>query len=110
MCEQYVARAAEPFRIDELWPFTERLERFGMAGFGWGAAWVTPDGTIDSPPGRRGVRGRPPSAPPLAPPRGANEPPSLLLHVRRPSKLSTLQMADTQPFLDARRRFAFSHN
>ncbi len=40
MCEHYIARAAEPFRLDELWPFTERLERFGMAGFGWGAAWL----------------------------------------------------------------------
>ena len=29
MCEHYIARAAEPFRLDELWPFTERLERFG---------------------------------------------------------------------------------
>ena len=43
-----MARAAEPFRIDELWPFTERLERFGMAGFGWGAAWLTPDGDVDT--------------------------------------------------------------
>ena len=24
----------EPFRIDELWGFTEKLERFGIAGFG----------------------------------------------------------------------------
>jgi len=40
MCEQFVARAAEPFRIDELWPFTERLERYGLAGFGWGAAGI----------------------------------------------------------------------
>ena len=44
MCEHFVARAAEPFRLDELWPFTERLERYGIAGFGWGAAWLTPDG------------------------------------------------------------------
>lgn len=42
MCEHFIARAAEPFRLDELWPFTEKLERFGIAGFG-GAAWL--DGT-----------------------------------------------------------------
>ena len=48
MCEQYVARSAEPFRIDELWPFTGRLEHFGMAGFGWGAAWLTAEGTIET--------------------------------------------------------------
>ena len=35
---------------------------------------------------------------------------SVLVHLRRPSKLSTLQLADTQPFLDPAGRFAFSHN
>ena len=72
MCEHFVARAAEPFRLDELWPFTERLERYGIAGFGWGAAWLQPDGTLCShrdiraflrrprPRGRRAVRRRPP--------------------------------------------------
>ena len=37
MCEHFIARAADPFRLDELWPFTARLEQFGIAGFGWGA-------------------------------------------------------------------------
>ena len=40
VCEQYVAVSATPFRLDALWPFTERLERFGIAGFGWGATWL----------------------------------------------------------------------
>lgn len=48
MCEHFVARAAEPFRLDELWPFTEKLERFGIAGFGWGSGWLTADGRLDS--------------------------------------------------------------
>jgi predicted glutamine amidotransferase len=105
MCEHFVARASEPFRLDELWPFSERLERYGIAGFGWGAAWLTPDGTIDSyrdlrafrdDPGRERV--------------GRTETTSLLVHLRRPSRLSTLGMADTQPFLDPDGRYAFSHN
>ena len=105
MCEHFVARAEERFRIDELWPFAERLERFGIAGFGWGAAWRRMDGGLDSyrdmrafrdDPGREAV--------------GANETTSLLVHLRRPSKLSTLTMADTQPFPDPRGRFVFSHN
>jgi glutamine phosphoribosylpyrophosphate amidotransferase len=41
---------------------------------------------------------------------GAAETTSLLVHLRRPSKLSTLQLADTQPFVDPAGRFAFSHN
>ena len=101
-----MARAVEPFRIDELWPFTERLERFGMAGFGWGAAWLTPDGAIDTHRDVRAFRDDPAGAAVV----GAHETTSVLVHVRRPSKLSTLQLADTQPFADPAGRFAFSHN
>lgn len=105
MCEHFIARAAEPFRLDELWPFAERLERFGIAGFGWGAAWIRADGRLDSyrdvrsfrdDPGHEGV--------------GANETTAALVHLRRPSRLSTLTHADTQPFDDPGGRFSFSHN
>ena len=94
MCEHFVARAAEPFRLDELWPFTERLERYGIAGFGWGAAWVedaassvrTGTPSVPRRPGRDEV--------------GRVETTAALVHLRRPSKLSTLGIADTQPFDD----------
>ena len=105
MCEHFVARAAEPFRLDELWPFTERLERYGIAGFGWGAAWAMPSGQLCSyrdirafrdDPGRDDV--------------GRVETTAALVHLRRPSKLSTLGIPDTQPFDDPAGRFSFSHN
>jgi glutamine phosphoribosylpyrophosphate amidotransferase len=105
MCEHFVARAAEPFRLDELWPFAERLERYGIAGFGWGAGWLTGNGRLESyrnlsafrdDPGRERV--------------GASETTSALVHLRRPSKLSTLTLPDTQPFADPAGRFVFSHN
>ena len=105
MCEHFIARSAEPFRLDELWPFSERLERFGLAGFGWGAAWLGGDGRLSSyrdirafreDPGREGL--------------GATETTVALVHLRRPSRLSTLTLADTQPFGDPAGRFAFSHN
>ncbi len=105
MCEHFIARAAEPFRLDELWPFAEKLERFGLAGFGWGTAWVGTDGKLASyrdirafrdDPGREAV--------------GANETTAALVHLRRPSRLSTLTLPDTQPFDDPAGRFSFSHN
>ncbi|HEX4897520.1 MAG TPA: hypothetical protein VFV53_04090 [Candidatus Limnocylindrales bacterium] len=105
MCEHFVARAAEPFRLDELWDFAERLERFGIAGFGWGAAWIGADGRIGShrdvrafrdDPAREGV--------------GRHETTSVLVHLRRPSKLSTIGPHDTQPFDDPAGRYSFSHN
>jgi glutamine phosphoribosylpyrophosphate amidotransferase len=105
MCEHFVARAAEPFRLDELWPFAEKLERYGIAGFGWGAGWLTGDNRLDSyrnlaafrhDPGREQI--------------GKTETTSALVHLRRPSKLSTLTLPDTQPFADPAGRFVFSHN
>lgn len=108
MCEHFVARADEPFRIDELWPLAERVERWGLGGFGWGAAWLTTDPTAplaahrdvrafrDDAAGRDAV--------------GAIETTALLVHLRRPSRLSTLGPADTQPFVDPAGRFAFGHN
>ena len=105
MCEQFVARAAEPFRLDELWAFTDRLERFGLAGFGWGAAWLNPDGGLGCHRDVRAFRDDP-----NRDAIGDVETTSVLVHLRRPSRLSTLQLADTQPFADPRARFAFSHN
>lgn len=105
MCEHYVARSASPFRLDELWNFTERLERYGIAGFGWGAAWIDEGGLLRSyrdvrafrdDPGRDAV--------------GRTETTSVLVHLRRPSRLSTLGMPDTQPFDDPAGRYSFSHN
>ena len=106
MCEHYIARAVAPFRLDELWSFTERLERFGIAGFGWGAAWLGDDGRLhshrdlaafrDDDAGRDRV--------------GRVETTAALVHLRRPSKLSTLDLPDTQPFDDPAGRYSFSHN
>jgi glutamine phosphoribosylpyrophosphate amidotransferase len=106
MCEHFVARAAEPFRLDELWPFTERLERYGLAGFGWGAAWAMDGGGLCS---YRDVRAFRDDAAGQAEV-GRVETTAALVHLRRPSKLSTLGIPDTQPFDDPRGRFSFSHN
>jgi glutamine phosphoribosylpyrophosphate amidotransferase len=105
MCEQFVARAEGPFRLDALWAFTERLERFGIAGFGWGATWLRPEGGLATYRDKRAFRDDPGREEV-----GAIETTSVLVHLRRPSRLSTLQVADTQPFLDPAGRFAFAHN
>jgi hypothetical protein len=105
MCEQFVARAAEPFRLDELWPYVERLERYGIAGFGWGASWMDPAGAIRSHRHTHAFRDDP-----ARERLGSIETTSVLVHLRRPSRLSTLQLPDAQPFDDPAGRFAFSHN
>lgn len=104
MCEHFVARAAEPFRLDELWEFTTALERWGIAGLGWGAAWLGPDG-LETHRDIHGFRDDPASATV-----GRAQTTAALIHLRRPSKLSTIGLADTQPFDDPAGRYAFSHN
>ncbi len=106
MCELIAIAREAPFRVAELWPLVGRLERYGIAGFGWGAAWLRPDGSLatyrdirafaNDPEGRELV--------------GEVETERLLVHLRRPSRLSTLTLADTQPFVDPAGRFAFAHN
>ena len=105
MCEQYVAIASEPFTVGDLWPFTERLERFGVSGFGWGMTWLGADAELHSHRDigsfredsrrdeLRAIRTR-----------------ALLMHLRRPSKFSTIGIPDTQPFDDPAGRYAYSHN
>ena len=105
MCELLAVRSAEPFELAAVWPLAEGLERYGLAGYGWGVAWVRPDGSLDAyratsafrdDPGREEV--------------GQIETRAALVHLRRPSRFSWLGMADTQPFLDGAGRFAFAHN
>jgi hypothetical protein len=106
MCEHFVARAAEPFRLEELWPFTERLERYGLAGFGWGAAWAMDGGGLCSYRDVRAFRDDRAGRDEV----GRVKTTAALIHLRRPSKLSTLGIPDTQPFDDPRGRYSFSHN
>ena len=105
MCEQYVAIADVPFRIGALWPFTERLERYGIAGFGWGATWLAADGGLESH--RDTGTFRDDAARSAV---GNHETRAVLVHLRRPSRFSTIGLPDTQPFDDPAGRYAFSHN
>ena len=105
MCEQVVARATRPFALGEVWDLVRALERYGLGGWGWGAAWTVAGGGLTSHRDARAFRDDP-DTDRLA----AIETTALLVHLRRPSRLGTIGLADTQPFLDPAGRFAFSHN
>ena len=105
MCELLAVRADEPFALHEIWPLAEGLERYGLAGYAWGAAWTRPDGTLGHHRATCAFRDDPARVA-----LGLTETTSVLVHLRRPSRFSWLGMADTQPFLEAGGRFAFAHN
>jgi len=105
MCELLVARATQPFALADLWPVAARMERDGLAGYGWGAAWIAEDGDLRAHHSVEAFR-RDPRAERLGPQRTT----AALVHLRRPSRLSTHALPDTQPFVDPGGRFALGHN
>jgi predicted glutamine amidotransferase len=72
------------------------LEHYGLGGFGWGVAWLDDDSgsvRVDRGLGRYADEAESHDELMAATSR------RFLVHLRRPNKLSTVQMADTQPFV-----------
>jgi predicted glutamine amidotransferase len=107
MCEVLAVawEHAEPFGT--ILPWARDLERLGVAGFGWGLAWLDEDAST--------VRGYRTTSSLADDPDGAAALEDIrsrrfIVHVRRPSKLSTIDEGDSQPFFDEGRGCAFCHN
>jgi predicted glutamine amidotransferase len=106
MCELLAVASDEARSLTRLVPWAMALESGGLAGFGWGIAWRTPDGRIQGYRTERSMRedvGGLELLQDLASDR-------FLIHLRRPSKLSTVGEPDSQPFVSADRTFALCHN
>jgi predicted glutamine amidotransferase len=105
MCEILAVRWREPEPFSAIKPWARTMEYYGLANFGWGVAWVE-GGRV----GRYRFEGR------LSEDQRAERvlagviSTHYLVHFRRPNRLSTVQLADTQPFLSRDERFAFCHN
>lgn len=108
MCELLVASFDEPHPFADVALVVAGLERYGVAGFGWGVAWLEEsagdDHVVHEVRGLHRYRDEGHRDALLA-----KESRRFLVHLRRPSQLSTVQMADTQPFVDSGRS-AWGHN
>ena len=115
MCELLAVAWEHPEPFGRIEPWARGLERVGIGGHGWGVAWLEED--AEGPAAIRGYRHPtsleqdPEGAAAVAEVRSTR----FLVHLRRPSKLSTVQLADSQPFVDADEEggpgtFAFCHN
>ncbi|MGH9063327.1 MAG: class II glutamine amidotransferase [Acidimicrobiales bacterium] len=105
MCELMAVATPEPRPFSTLAGLATSLERYGVAGFGWGVAWLDGEGQVCCV---RGL-GRFAEEGATDDELGERRSTRFLVHLRRPSRLSTVQMADTQPFVDDGRG-AFCHN
>jgi predicted glutamine amidotransferase len=105
MCEVLAVRWPEPVPFTELVPWAEKIEYYGLGSFGWGVAWLEAERVACYRyPGR--LSEDPTARDQLASVSSTH----YLVHFRRPTRLGTVQLADTQPFLADGGRFAFCHN
>lgn len=105
MCEVLAVHWKRPTPFSAIMPWARKMEYYGVANFGWGVAWLE-DGQVN----RYRYAGR--LSEDETAERALAEVSSThyLVHFRRPTRLSTTQLTDTQPFLSGDRRFAFCHN
>jgi hypothetical protein len=96
-----------PVGFERVLPVADALERLGIAGFGWGVAWLDDEGETRAIRIHRQTGRFTDEASAVAELREVRST-RYLVHLRRPSKLSTVQPADTQPFGGG--ACAFCHN
>lgn len=104
MCEMLLIRSGSPFSLAEVLPHALTLERYGIAGFGWGVAW-TYHGRLRHFQSVNSLQADSASTLILS----SELATTCLFHLRRPSLLSTLSRENCQPYVKPG-RFAFSHN
>jgi predicted glutamine amidotransferase len=105
MCEILAVRWPTPTPFSTITPWAEKIEYYGLGNFGWGVAWLE-DGKVK----RYRYQGRLSEDSAAAGELANVASTHYLVHFRRPNRLSTVQLADTQPFLSEKGGFAFCHN
>lgn len=105
VCEILAAAFPKPRPFSQLVDAVGLLEAYGLGGFGWGVAWIDERGHVQA---RRDL-GRFVDQGAVDEALGRQSSERFLIHLRRPSRLSTVALADTQPFV-ADDRVAFCHN
>jgi glutamine phosphoribosylpyrophosphate amidotransferase len=106
VCEILAVALDEPRPFSRLHDWVSLLETYGLGSFGWGVAW------LDDPSGEvQVVRGLGRYIDQFKDHDGLMDVRSrrFLVHLRRPNRLSTVQLADTQPFFHGG-DYAFCHN
>jgi predicted glutamine amidotransferase len=105
VCEMLAVAAPTPMAIEDILEWGRLLDEYGLAGYGWGLVWA--DGTqLYRYRSVEGIR------------RDITAPRALrhltvqraIVHLRRPSLMTTIGHVNVQPYLTPDNAWAFSHN
>lgn len=109
MCEILLIRSSSgsPFKLSWALSLARSVEYWGIAGFGWGVAWWDAGQERVSVYKREIALSQDDQAELIL---SDTSTPCALIHLRRPTLLSTVSNSDTQPFLNEQHGFAFAHN
>jgi predicted glutamine amidotransferase len=105
MCEILAVRFPAPRPFAAIAGWARAMEYYGSGRFGWGVAW-TQDGQVRA----HRDTGQMASDPAASGWLSGVESERFVVHFRRPTLLSTIQLADTQPFVTPDGGLAFCHN
>lgn len=106
MCEMMGIKSEHPMPIESALKYALLLEKYGVAGFGWGIAWRAENGELfryrnetnleqdkKGPNRLNGVFSK-----------------EYLIHLRRPTQLTKIAEENTQPFISEDKTKSFAHN
>ncbi|MGO8957399.1 MAG: class II glutamine amidotransferase [Streptosporangiaceae bacterium] len=105
MCEILAVRWAEARPFAAIAENARAMEYYGSGKFGWGVAWLE-DGQVR----RHRYAGRMEEDEAVAGYLDSVQSTKFVIHFRRPTLLSTIHLANTQPFVTAAADLAFCHN
>jgi glutamine phosphoribosylpyrophosphate amidotransferase len=105
VCEIFAVSWPTPRPFTSIAGWARLIEHYGQGHFGWGVAWLDGDEVKRyRNPGRMATD---PEGVELLDGVSSSR---FLVHFRRPSKLSTIGLPDSQPFIDDAGSLAFVHN
>lgn len=99
-------RAERPYPIERVLEYSTLLDEYGVAGFSWGIVWKTPSGDLQRYRAVEGIRRDPLATRALT----GVQSTEYLVHLRRPSLMTTISHRNAQPYLATDGSFAFAHN
>lgn len=106
MCEMMALKFENPTPIEQVLQYARQLDEYGVAGFSWGLVWRTQSGTLKRYRAVEGIRRDPLVQQALS---GVTSS-EYLVHLRRPSLMTTISFLNAQPYLGMNEQVAFAHN